>query len=110
VKPQILDTNSLPWRDFAAAPGVQYKVLRHHDEKRGITLLLRFAPGAQYPAHRHPQGEEYFVLEGDLQDAGHEYRAGAYVWQPPGSAHRPSSRSGCTLLIILPAHIELLDA
>ena len=110
MKPEILDTNSMTWRPFADAPGVQYKVLRHHEGRRGITLLLQFAPGAHYPAHRHPQGEEYWVVEGSMQDGGHEYGPGTYVWQPPDSVHRPSSREGCILLIVLPAHIERLDA
>jgi anti-sigma factor ChrR (cupin superfamily) len=110
MKPDVLDVNSLPWRDFDRAPGVRYKVLRHHEGRRGITLLLRFEPGAHYPAHRHPAGEEYYVLEGTLEDGAHSYGPHTYVYQPPGSAHRPASPTGCVLLVTLPAHIELLDA
>lgn len=109
MKPEVIDTASLAWRDFENAPGVRYKVLRHHDEKRGITLLLQFAPGAAYPTHRHPGGEEYFVLEGTLEDAGRSYGAQSYVYQPPGSVHRPASHTGCVLLVALPAHIEFVD-
>jgi anti-sigma factor ChrR (cupin superfamily) len=110
VKPEIQNSDAIPWRDFEDAPGVRFKVLRHHADRRGITLLLQFDAGVHYPVHRHPEGEEYFVLEGTLEDGGHEYGPGTYVWQPPGSAHRPSSRTGCTLLVVLPAHIERLDA
>jgi len=109
MKPEIVATAAIAWRDFGDAPGVRYKMLRQHAGKRGITLLLQFDPGAAYPAHRHPEGEEYYVLEGDLQDGGHEYGPNTFVYQPPGSAHRPASRSGCTLLVHLPAHIERLD-
>jgi quercetin dioxygenase-like cupin family protein len=97
---------AIPWRAFADAPGVEYKVLRRHATAGGLTLLLRFAPGADYPAHRHPAGEEYFVLEGSLEDGGRTYRTGDYVYYPPGSAHRPASREGSTLLVLLPAAIE----
>jgi anti-sigma factor ChrR (cupin superfamily) len=84
-------------------------VLRHHAERRGITLLLQFEPGARYPAHRHPAGEEYYVLEGTLQDGSHEYGPHTFVYQPPGSVHSPRTRDGCTLLVVLPEHIERLD-
>jgi anti-sigma factor ChrR (cupin superfamily) len=108
MKAAILDTAALPWRPFEDAPGVRYKVLRHHDQRRGITLLLQFDPGARYPAHRHPEGEDYYVLEGTLQDGAQLYGAHHFVHHPAGSVHQPSSPSGCTLLVILPAHIERL--
>lgn len=98
----------MPWRSFPDAPGVEYKVLRRHATAGGLTLLLRFAPGADYPAHRHPAGEEYLVLAGSLEDGGRTYHAGDYVYYPPGSAHRPASREGTTLLVLLPAAIERL--
>ena len=98
--------DAVPWRPFADATGVEYKVLRRHASAGGLTLLLRFAPGAAYHAHRHPAGEEYLVLTGSLEDGGRTYRAGDYVYHPPGSAHRPASREGATLLVLLPAAIE----
>jgi anti-sigma factor ChrR (cupin superfamily) len=107
---RIVDTASMQWRQFDDAPGVQYKVLRHHSDRQGITLLLQFAAGASYPAHRHPAGEEYYVLEGSLDEAGVHYGVGSFVYHPPGSSHRPRSADGCTLLIHLPAHIERLAA
>ena len=110
MTPEILDTGAVDWRDFDDAPGVHYKVLRHHEGRRGISLLLRFDAGARYPAHRHPEGEEYFVLNGDLRDGASTYGAHTYVYHPPGSVHTPVSPNGCTLLILLPAHIERTDA
>lgn len=110
MKPDIRDTTVLPWRDFADAPGVRYKTLRHHPDRLGITILLQFDAGAHYPTHRHPGGEEYYVLDGTLQDGAAEYGAGTFVYHAPGSVHRPASRTGCTLLVVLPRHIERLDA
>ncbi|HZL84631.1 MAG TPA: cupin domain-containing protein [Candidatus Krumholzibacteria bacterium] len=109
MKPEIVDSSSRDWREFEDAPGVRYKVLRHHEGRRGLTLLLQFDAGASYPAHRHPQGEEYFVLEGTVEDGGRTYGAQTYVFHAPGSVHRPSSPGGCTLLVTLPAHIERTD-
>ena len=109
LQPEIVDTDRRDWRPFPEAPGVRYKVLRHHPDRRGITLLLQFDAGAAYPAHRHPEGEEYFVLEGTVQDGGRSYGAHTYVYHAPGSAHKPASGTGCTLLVTLPAAIERLE-
>jgi len=102
-----IQTEDMPWREFKDAPGVAFKTLRKH-ENGGLTLLLRFEPGARYHTHRHPGGEEYFVLEGELQDLGKDWPAGSYIWHPPGSTHRPASKTGCTVLVTLPQPVELL--
>jgi anti-sigma factor ChrR (cupin superfamily) len=100
-------THEREWREFSDTPGVSYKTLRKA-EAGGITLLLKFAPGARYHAHRHPGGEEYYVLEGSLNDLGRAWPAGSYIWHPPGSAHRPFSDSGCVVLVVLRQPVELL--
>lgn len=59
-------------------PGIERKVLF---EQGGVmSYLLRFAPGAVLPAHRHPVDEECVVLQGTL-------RIGDLVL-PAGSYHR----------------------
>jgi anti-sigma factor ChrR (cupin superfamily) len=88
-------------------PGVSYRTLRKH-ENGGLTLLLKFEPGARYHTHRHPGGEEYYVLEGELDDLGKTWPRGSYVHHPPGSTHRPSSKAGCVVLVILLQPVELL--
>jgi quercetin dioxygenase-like cupin family protein len=51
------------WHRFL--PGVERKVL---NEQEGVmSYLLKFAPGAVLPAHRHPHDEECVVLEGRLR-------------------------------------------
>jgi anti-sigma factor ChrR (cupin superfamily) len=109
---KFLDTDAMEWRAFDEAPGVTFKVLKTHKavgaSGMGVTLLLRFAAGAAYPAHRHPEGEEYYVLDGELVDAGRAYGAGTFVYHPPMSVHRPSSTTGATVLVFLRAAIELV--
>lgn len=95
------------FKPFADAPGVHYATLRKHDNG-GLTILLKFEPGAQYHPHRHPGGEEYYVLEGELDDVGKTWPAGSYVWHAPGSIHKPRSKTGCTVLVILPQAVELV--
>jgi anti-sigma factor ChrR (cupin superfamily) len=104
----VVQADLKPWKGFPDVRGVEYRVLRKHPVDGGLTLLLRFAKGVGYPAHRHPGGEEYYMLEGDLRDGGRSYGRGAYVWHPPGSIHAPSSPGGCELIVVLPRAIEIL--
>jgi anti-sigma factor ChrR (cupin superfamily) len=55
------------WKPFHH--GVEIKVL--HRTGDVMSYLLRLAPGATLPAHRHPIDEECVVLEGRLR-IGHE--------------------------------------
>ena len=64
-----VDTGTLPWRD-SPYEGVHWKKLHFDPEGGRSAVLLRFAPGASYGTHRHPEGEEYLVLEGSLEDGG----------------------------------------
>lgn len=89
--------------------GVEWKKLRFDTASGQSAVLIRFAPGAAYGAHRHPEGEEYLVLEGELEDGGKLYGKGTYVYHPPGSAHRPLSPTGCLIYVTLSAPIEALD-
>jgi anti-sigma factor ChrR (cupin superfamily) len=65
------------------------------------TSFVRFAPGSYFPVHIHGGGEEIFVLDGAFEDQNGVYAAGAYLRDPIGSSHAPSSRRGCTLFVKL---------
>jgi len=65
------------------------------------TSIVRYAPGSQFKRHVHGGGEEFLVLEGVFSDERGDYPAGTYVRNPPGSAHAPFSREGCTLFVKL---------
>ena len=103
-----IDTAGLPWRG-SPYQGVEWKKL-HHDPRTGQSaVLLRFAPGASYGAHRHPEGEQYYVLEGSLQDGPSTWGAGSYVCHPPGSVHKPTSANGCLLFVTVPVPVEIVE-
>ena len=51
------------WQAFG--DGITMKVL--HESEGVMSYLLRMAPGAALPAHRHPVDEECVVLEGEVQ-------------------------------------------
>ena len=90
-----------PWRETPYV-GVSFKKLL-------FELLWELPFFNQSGAHRHPAGEEYYVLEGSLEDGGRSWGEGSYVLHPPGSAHRPSSKDGCVVFISLPEPVEPLD-
>jgi anti-sigma factor ChrR (cupin superfamily) len=58
-----IDANAGSWHGFL--PGIQRKVL--HEQAGVMSYLLKFAPGAVLPAHRHPVDEECVVIEGHLR-------------------------------------------
>ena len=85
------------WRDFM--PGVQIQVLREHEGV--LTCLLRLAPGASLPAHRHPMDEECVVLAGTLRVGSQiEVGPGGYHLAPRGALHASiSSATGATIFL-----------
>lgn len=62
------------WQPFGA--GVSLKVL--HESGGVMSYLLRLAPGAALPAHRHPVDEECVVLEGEIRIGELRVRAGGF--------------------------------
>ena len=104
-----VDSESLEWRR-TPYDGVWWKKLRFDAESGESAVLLKFEPGASYGTHRHPDGEEYFVLDGSLEEGDRSWGAGTYVRHQPDSVHRPSSKEGCLLFVRLPHPIEDLDA
>jgi len=48
------------------APASLWKILFEDGERR--TVLMRYAPGAVIPRHRHVGDEQIFVLEGSVSD------------------------------------------
>lgn len=104
-----LNTDELPWRETPYA-GVRWKKLAFDKQTGRSAVILEFQPGACYGTHRHPGGEEYLVLGGSLEDGGETYGRGSYVYHPPDSVHRPTSKEGCLIFVSLPQPIEDLDA
>lgn len=97
----MLNHLDLPWTR-SPEPGVKRRLLeRVGAEVARATSIVRYEPGARFPAHGHDLGEEIFVLDGIFSDETGDYPAGTYIMNPPGSAHAPFSESGCTLFVKL---------
>lgn len=87
----------LPFQELR--PGVDIHVL--HEAPDGTRVaVLRYAPGAEVPAHRHEGFEYVHVLEGEQSDERGSYGAGSFVVNEPGLVHRVRSERGCSVLIV----------
>ncbi|MBM4258754.1 MAG: DUF4437 domain-containing protein [Deltaproteobacteria bacterium] len=99
-EPIVLQTNDLPWEP-SPAPGIERRYLSR-DEAQGVaTSIVRYAPGASFPAHTQARGEEILVLAGTFADENGTYPAGTYLRNPPGSRHHPYSPDGCVIFVKL---------
>ncbi|HSH41328.1 MAG TPA: cupin domain-containing protein [Arenicellales bacterium] len=97
----VMHSETLAWRPSPIA-GVERRMLeREGDEVARATSVVRYAPGSSFSAHTHDAGEEFLVLEGVFSDETGDFPEGAYVRNPPGSRHAPSSGPGCTILVKL---------
>jgi len=91
----VFDTKSGTWTP-AHSEGLESMDMHRFADVR--VALLRFGAGLSLAMHEHAQGEEFFVLDGGLEDELGNYVVGSWVRQPPGSGHRPRSPGGCVLL------------
>lgn len=94
---RTVDAAGGTWQPFAS--GVEIKVL--HGGDGTLSYLLRLAPGAVLPAHRHPADEECVVLEGRLRVGSKtEIGPGGYHLAHRGSLHGPiSTATGATVFL-----------
>jgi hypothetical protein len=97
-----VDTQDMEWTQ---SPGGHVLRKRMHlagpAESGQVTSVVRYQPGASFPCHNHPDGEEILVLEGIFSDEHGDWPAGTYLLNPEGFRHSPFSREGCTLFVKL---------
>ncbi|MDT3273280.1 cupin domain-containing protein [Shewanella sp. SP2S2-4] len=97
----VIDTQQQPWLP-SPAQGVWRKPLEREAKESGHTSsIVKYDAGSQFATHKHPLGEEIFVLEGVFSDENGDYPAGSYLRHPPGSQHAPFSQEGCVILVKL---------
>lgn len=91
--------------DWQMSPSQTISRKRFHlngaTESGQVTSLVKYEPGAQFPRHEHPGGEEILVLSGVFSDEQGDWQAGTYLLNPEGFAHAPYSREGCELFVKL---------
>lgn len=105
TKTELVHTDNMPWQDSPMA-GVQRKRLELSGpaEAGRVTSVVRYAPGSQFRAHEHPEGEEILVLEGIFSDERGDHPAGTYLLNAEGFRHAPYSVDGCVIFVKLRQH------
>lgn len=77
-------------------------------QKRAPSFLLKFDPGAKYPYHNHPAGEELYVVSGSCIIENTTLHRGDYLYTPPGFKHSVQTETGCELFFMVPQEVEIL--
>jgi mannose-6-phosphate isomerase-like protein (cupin superfamily) len=82
-------------------PGLDYSGLRSH-AGGGATFFLRFVAGAVGAPHTHPEGEELYVVSGDITVGGRRLGTGDYLYTPPNESHDATAHVETILLLNAP--------
>jgi hypothetical protein len=92
-----------------AAPGISVKLLATDPEKNRVSMLVRLAPGTDYPPHRHVDVEELHLLQGELMIDDKKLYPGDYIRADADSVdHRVWSETGCTCVLLACTKDEIL--
>lgn len=95
------------WKEVA--PGISCKLLATDAEEGRVSMLVRLAPGTDYPPHRHGGVEELHLLQGELIVDGQTFHPGDYRRGEAGAIDRRVwSETGCTCVLITSLHDALL--
>jgi hypothetical protein len=102
-KPPVFPT-ARQWLEPAweqVASGIECQLLATDTERCRVSMLVRLAPGATYPAHTHSSAEELHLLDGDLWIDECKLSPGDYNYAAPGTDDaRVWSETGCTCVLI----------
>jgi len=87
------------WEEVA--PGISCKLLATDTEKHRVSMLVRLAPGGDYPPHTHAGVEELHLLDGELWIDDRKLYPGDYNRAEPGTGDkRVWSETGCTCVLV----------
>src|SRR4051812_47746831 len=83
------------------APGIECKLLATDTKMHRVSMLVRLAPGASYPAHTHAGAEELHLLDGELWIDERKLFPGDYNYGASGAGdERVWSETGCPCLLV----------
>jgi anti-sigma factor ChrR (cupin superfamily) len=99
VLPATPPWTEAPWEEVA--PGIAVKLLAVDADKDVVSMLVRLAPGGEYPPHTHAGTEELHLLEGELWIDDRKLYPGDYNRAEAGTGDaRVWSETGCTCVLI----------
>lgn len=99
ILPEPREWREPEWKDVA--PGISCKLLATDAERHRVSMLVRLAPGADYPPHTHAGVEELYLLDGELWIDDNKLYPGMCNRAEPGTGDkRVWSETGCTCVLI----------
>ncbi len=99
VLPPARQSSEPEWEHVA--PGIECKLLATDTERHRVSMLVRLAPGASYPAHTHAGVEELHLLDGELWIDERKLFPGDYNYGAPGAGDdRVWTETGCTCVLV----------
>ena len=99
----VLEPRQLPitpeWEEVAS--GISVKILATDTGKQQVSMLVRLAPGTDYPPHCHAEAEELYLLSGELMIDQKKLCPGDYYHADGGTIdHRVWTETGCTCVLL----------
>jgi anti-sigma factor ChrR (cupin superfamily) len=99
VLPATRQWSEPEWEEVA--PGISCKLLATDTDRHIVSMLVRLAPGGEYPPHTHAGVEELHLLDGELWIDERKLYPGDYNRAEPGTGDkRVWSETGCTCVLI----------
>ena len=99
VLPAARQWSEPAWEEVA--PGISCKLLATDTQKHIVSMLVRLAPGTDYPPHTHAGVEELHLLDGELWIDDRKLYPGDYNRAEPGTGdNRVWSETGCTCVLV----------
>lgn len=87
------------WEEVA--PGISVRLLATDADRARVSLLVRLAPGTDYPPHDHAGIEELHLLDGELTINDRKLYPGDYSRAEAGTTdRRVRSETGCTCVLV----------
>jgi anti-sigma factor ChrR (cupin superfamily) len=107
VPPPARQWSEPEWEQVTS--GIECKLLASDTERHRVSMLVRLAPGASYPAHTHAGVEALHLLDGELCIDGRKLVAGDYNYGAPGEPDKSvRSETGCTCVLVTSTQDVLL--
>lgn len=94
---KFFQTKDIDWEEWK--PGVYAKSLAKDKEISRQLDIIKIEPGVKLSAHKHPEYEWVYVLEGILEDENGKYPQGTFLINEKGSIHASFSTEGCQVLV-----------
>jgi hypothetical protein len=76
----VVHTDEMAWTPSPAGHVLRKRVhLVGGSESGQVTSVVQYLPGAKFPEHPHPEGEEIFVLSGTFSDQSGDALPGTHL-------------------------------